>query len=353
MKILYGVQGTGNGHIARARVMAKAMSERNDISVDYVFSGRRSEDYFDMECFGEYSSYTGLSFMTKCGKVDKLNTVMKAQPKKLLNDIRHMDLSNYDLVLNDFEPVSAWAAKNQGVMSISISHQAAFDYAIPKRGQNLVDKAIMKLFAPTDLRLGVHWYHFNHPILPPFIIDKPSKHPNKSYILVYLPFESMADIQQLLESISDQAFVCYHPDILSALSNGNISWKALSKSGFSEDLKQCNGVIANGGFELSSEALRLGKKLLLKPLHGQFEQASNVHTLQQLNLCKTLAQLDTDTVEDWLLTPATEPVIFPDDPHPLIDWISKKQWQSHLSLCKYFWQRVKFPEDTRKKLLAL
>ena len=38
MKLLYGVQGTGNGHIARARIMAAALSQRSDIDVDFVFS---------------------------------------------------------------------------------------------------------------------------------------------------------------------------------------------------------------------------------------------------------------------------------------------------------------------------
>ncbi|MBP7664242.1 MAG: glycosyltransferase, partial [Shewanella sp.] len=39
MRILYGVQGTGNGHLSRARVMAKALMKQ-DIEVDFLFSGR-------------------------------------------------------------------------------------------------------------------------------------------------------------------------------------------------------------------------------------------------------------------------------------------------------------------------
>lgn len=50
MRILYGVQGTGNGHLSRARVMAKALVEHN-IQVDFLFPGRKPEDFFDMECF--------------------------------------------------------------------------------------------------------------------------------------------------------------------------------------------------------------------------------------------------------------------------------------------------------------
>lgn len=45
MKILYGVQGTGNGHIARARAMSKAF-ESHDVQVDFLFSGRAPENTF-------------------------------------------------------------------------------------------------------------------------------------------------------------------------------------------------------------------------------------------------------------------------------------------------------------------
>ena len=80
MKILYGVQGTGNGHIARARIMAAAMAERDDIEVDFVFSGRAADDYFDMECFGEYRTFSGLTFATRKGQVSQWETLKNAKP---------------------------------------------------------------------------------------------------------------------------------------------------------------------------------------------------------------------------------------------------------------------------------
>ena len=61
MKILYGIQGTGNGHITRARVMAKAFKQRN-VEVDYLFSGRPADQYFDMDVFGDYRVFEGVTF---------------------------------------------------------------------------------------------------------------------------------------------------------------------------------------------------------------------------------------------------------------------------------------------------
>ncbi len=45
MKILYGVQGTGNGHIARARAMSKAF-ESHDVQVDFLFLDEHRRNTF-------------------------------------------------------------------------------------------------------------------------------------------------------------------------------------------------------------------------------------------------------------------------------------------------------------------
>ena len=52
MKLLYGVQGTGNGHITRARALNKYLAEFG-LEVDFLFSGRDRDRYFDMEEFGD------------------------------------------------------------------------------------------------------------------------------------------------------------------------------------------------------------------------------------------------------------------------------------------------------------
>lgn len=353
IKIAFGVQGTGNGHISRARIMAKAFAERNDVDVDFIFSGRAPEKYFDMECFGQYQTFSGLSFEVQAGKISHAKTIRNARPRQLWQDIQRMDLSRYDLVINDFEPITAWAAKRQGIPSMSISHQAAFALGAPQSGANFIDKLIMRYFAPTDIQLGVHWFHFGRSIVPPFVFEKPSQQGNGDYVLVYLPFEDIDDIKALLEPVSEHRFVCFHPNVSKPYTDEHIEWQPTSVSQFKPALIRANGVIANAGFELSSEALRLGKKLLLKPLSGQFEQLSNAHTLQQLELCDIMFRLDTDSVEDWLNSGPIEPIHFPDDPHVMVDWIVKKNWENTQPLCDALWKQVKFPDQTRQKLMTL
>ncbi|MCM2209665.1 hypothetical protein MYF61_29050, partial [Klebsiella quasipneumoniae] len=91
----------------RARVMANAFKQMG-VEVDYVFSGRAQQNYFDMDEFANYRSFRGLSFTTKNGQVNSYHTVRNTRLCKLLRDIKQLDVSGYDFVFNDFEPITAW-----------------------------------------------------------------------------------------------------------------------------------------------------------------------------------------------------------------------------------------------------
>ena len=110
MKILYGVQGTGNGHITRARIMARALAKAG-AEVDWVFSGRAPKDFFDMEPFGDYRLFKGLTFAIKNSRVRYGSTLLRSDLNALRRDVRSLDVDGYDLIINDFEPISAWAAR--------------------------------------------------------------------------------------------------------------------------------------------------------------------------------------------------------------------------------------------------
>lgn len=347
MKILYGIQGTGNGHITRARVLAKALAQSN-AEVDYLFSGRPADQYFDMERFGQYRTFDGLTFHHEHGKISYLKTVKSAKLLQVIKDVRNLDLSNYDLVINDFEPISAWAARSAKVPVINISHQAVFTFEkVPSRGLGWLNRQILKYFAPSDLSLGVHWFHFGQNIIPPFIEREPSHSEPTEDILVYMPFESLEEISELLNGQHNRRFIVYHPDVLEDAESAAISYRKPCRAGFLSDLEICSGVIANAGFELSSEALCVGKKILLKPLDGQFEQASNAETLKQLGLASVMNGLDEAALEAWLLEPNNEAINYPSDPKPLVDWILAGDYQQPELLCKKLWQSISIPQFNR------
>jgi uncharacterized protein (TIGR00661 family) len=343
LKILYGVQGTGNGHIARARAMAIAFQQKN-ITVDFLFSGREPSKYFSMECFGDYQTRSGLTFISENGKVSYPKTARNNNFLQLFKDINQLDLSGYDLVVNDFEPITAWAAKKQKKPCIGLSHQNAFRFPVPLKGATWLDKHIIHRFAPSDYHIGLHWYHFDQSILPPIVHTSQEEVANNRFILVYLPFERINSISELLFRFTNHHFICYHPDIIEIETVENIELRPLNHQAFQHDLHQCSGVIANGGFELPSEAMSLGKKLLLKPLDGQFEQQSNVATLEMLGLASSMNHLDASVVCDWLDEPQADRVVYPDVAKAVCDWIMIGNWGDHQELSKQLWRQVDFPK---------
>ncbi|MGR5238040.1 MJ1255/VC2487 family glycosyltransferase [Vibrio alfacsensis] len=342
MRILYGVQGTGNGHIARARAMSQAF-KAHDVKVDFLFSGRPAEKYFSMEAFGDYRTRRGLTFISEKGKVNLLKTVLNNNPVQFYTEVNQLELSDYDLVINDFEPVSAWAARKQNKPCIGISHQNAFRYPVPLKGASWFDKSVIKHFAPAQYHLGLHWYHFDQPLLPPIIQTSEASCDTDDFILVYLPFESIEAICDLLFHFNQQSFICYHPDVIEYDRVENIELRPLSYTTFQHHLHRCSGVMANGGFELPSEALSLGKKLLLKPLSGQFEQQSNVATLEDLGLATSMESLDISIVRYWLKVHQAESIRYPDVAKAIASWVLKGAWDTQEALSAQLWEQVDFP----------
>jgi uncharacterized protein (TIGR00661 family) len=339
MKILYGVQATGNGHITRARVMAGALAAQG-LDVDYLFSGRPPEQLFDMEPFGDYRCRRGLTFQYGAGgRVDALGTLCNNSLWQLWDDIRALDLRAYDLVISDFEPVTAWAARRQGVPSVGIAHQYVFNYDLPGKHQGRLTRSAIRLMAPVDTAIGLHWHHFEQPILPP-LISSP-RYPvtlEADKILVYLPHESRAQLIDWFSRFRHHRFVVYC-DCTQLQVQGNLAFKPFSRDGFERDLASCAGVISNSGFGLTSETVQYGKKLLSKPYRGQVEQLSNAEIMQQLGLATVMrGECDLVQLEAWLQQPNPAPAPYPDVAAALARWIAQGQAEPAADLARRLWR---------------
>ncbi len=347
MKILYGIQATGNGHITRARAIGKEFS-RVGANVDYLFSGRSRGKFFDMDIFNNWKCYSGLTFRHHEGRISPLRTFRNNRLMRFWRDVHDLDLSDYDLVVTDFEPITAWAAKLAGKTSIGVGHQYAFNSYIPMQGDNWGSRLIMRRFAPVNIPLGLHWHHFDQNILPP-IADTPPFQPldavaqESRKIIVYLGFESQARVIELLQPFEDYKFY-YYGDFPDAKDLGHIQLRPLSRDGFQRDLNSSAGVICNAGFELASEALQLGKKLLVKPLYGQMEQLSNAFALEQLQLGMTMKQLCGDRMRAWLDSWESKQIIYPNVAKAIVQWILEGDWSDSSELVKALWPQVRSPQ---------
>lgn len=340
MKILYGVQGTGNGHISRARAMAEAFQQFPELEVQWLFTGRPPEKLFAMEAFGDYWWREGLTFAHKEGKIDQIATAKQLNWRALLKDIHELPVLDFDLIISDFEPVSAWAARKHKRPSLGIGHQYAFNFAIPTPTFGWIARSIMKIFAPVQVSLGMHWHHFGHSILPP--IAHAHQHPapaEKNHVLVYLPFENAAPLLRQLANLP-QAFIVYgFPTELPK--SDNITLRAPSIEGFREDVATSRAVICNSGFELIAETLTLGKPILTRPLQGQFEQEANALALKKLQLAKVVEHFDAITIGRWLREePKGAHITWPDVAGTIVEWITEGRTQSTQALADQLWAGV-------------
>ncbi|CAG1770839.1 hypothetical protein BAC3_01362 [uncultured bacterium] len=339
MKIFYGVQGTGNGHITRARVMAKALYAAG-MDVQFQFTGRPADKYFDMELFKDYQTCNGLTFSFNKGQVDYYKTIHDAHLGRVYKEAKELDLSAYDLIISDFEPITSWAAKHQKKTVLGIGHQYAFRYKIPRQGHDPIAEQVLKHFAPADKSIGLHWHHFDQPILPPMIETVAVPPPTiKNKIVVYLPFESQAQVIKLFVPFTDFSFHLYAPEPVQSEFE-HISCHALSRDGFQQDLSDCDGIISNAGFELPSECLQLGKRILVKPIHKQLEQLANAKALAQLGYGQAVNELDQKSIEHWLYHSHSVHIVYPNTANIVVQWIKEGMPNMDKNFIADVWQQV-------------
>ncbi len=337
MKILLGVQTTGNGHIVRSGALLKQLRQRGH-DVYCILTGPSTNRRWNLDQFQPYETRAGLSFASRRGKISYLHTVLDNKPIRFLRDVRQLEWRGYDLVISDYEPVTAWMARKRGLPSIGIGHLYAFIHAVPKSPGNHLAHWVTNNFAPVQYAIGSHWHHFDQPLLPPTVAeDVHQLTPSEAeHILVYLPFERQADVIELLSQFPQQCFRLY----TGTPEQGEINHIRLCKigrQGFIDDLASSRGVICNAGFSLVSEALHLGKKVLVKPLTGQVEQESNALALEQLQLGHWMADLNAQSVHQWLAMPAIAARNWPEVISPLADWISAGNWADYTVLIEQLW----------------
>lgn len=357
MRLLYGVQATGNGHISRARALRYHLAQAG-CQIDFVFSGRPADRLFDMAEFGQYQVRRGLSFVSQAGKLQLWQTARQADVPQLWQDIQQLNTRRYDLVLTDYEPITAWAARRQGTPVLALGHQYGLHQPVPLDGFGWWQRRLLANFAPARQQIGLHWHHFDsvasdrRVILPPVVhlvadtqatIDSMSagSQDNADFVLVYLPFESPHDITRWLAPLQGWNFKVYGAGALdSALPH--VSFMPASVQRFQQDLQQSQAVVSNAGFELISESLQLKKKILVKPLQGQPEQAANAAALHKLQLADSSDQLSSARIEHFLRHYQSPlQVQYPNVAAAISRWLLTGQWFDVSPLAS-LWQQVEF-----------
>jgi uncharacterized protein (TIGR00661 family) len=338
MNILYGVQTTGNGHLVRSASIIAALREKGH-SVYTLMSGDSGKTIKQPEAYRPYEFRRGLTFITRGGRIRYMETLRQLRLIRFYHDIRSFRAKDFDLAITDYEPLTARIARRNRLPCIGVGHLYAFAHPAPVPRFDPLGVAIMRRFAPADIPLGLHWHHFQSPILPPTIPDdvysRKIREPSK--ILVYFPFETPERIGEFLRPFREHTFRIYTPGLGTPSDEGNLQWRPVARQDFVDDLSDCGGVMCNAGFSLISEALHLGRKVLAKPVSGQVEQKANALALQRLELGSVMSRLDRDIVRNWLRLPPPEPQNYPAVLPRIAEWIHSGQWDRPQELAGNLW----------------
>jgi len=313
MRILYAIQGTGNGHLARATEIVPILKSLGD--TDVLVSGTQSD--LQVPFYVDYQ-FRGVSFMIgQTGGVDILKTAMEMSAKQFIRDIRHLPVDDYDLVISDFEPVSAWACKLRKKECIGLSHQnAVLHPSAPQPEFNdWFGKFILRHYAPVTIEYGFNFRESSPFIFPPVIRSdvRNAESSIQPHYTVYLPAYSDLQIYEVLSQIPEIQWQVFSKHSALRYQIGNIKFEPVSLERFTQSFLSCTGIICTAGFEGPAEAIYMGKKLCVIPMKKQYEQYCNAAYLKSLGI-KVLDSFADSAPElrNWMQDSSILQVKYPD-----------------------------------------
>ncbi|PAW92225.1 glycosyl transferase [Mucilaginibacter sp. MD40] len=325
MKILFGIQGTGNGHISRAREIVPLLQQYGD--VDLLVSGTEAEVSLSQPL--KYK-FHGFSFVFgKNGGVDNWATFKIMNLRQLWKDMHSLPLQDYDLIINDFEPVSAWACRLQKVPSVSLSHQCSFvSSKTPRPAKWNYAEWLFKYYSPTTHHIGFHFERYDDFIHTPVIRGdiRRMETSDKGHYSVYLPAYSDKTLVKHLSQTRDVEWHIFSKRQKTPYREGNVQIFPVNNEAFNASLASCTGLLTGGGFEGPAEALYLGKKVLMIPMRGQYEQQCNALSASKLGVevIHTIGPDFVQRINKWLGDDKRIVVDFPDETAQIVDNMVKQ-----------------------------
>lgn len=303
-------------------------------SVDILISGTQAD--IPLPYPVKYQK-KGLGFVFgKKGGVDLWQTFRQNSIRRVIREVNEIPVGIYDIIINDFEPVSAWACYFKRKPCIALSHQCAVlsSKAPLPRHRDRMGKFILKHYAPATARYGFHFERFNAQTYTP-VIRKQVRElfvSNKGHYTVYLPSYSDKKIVKILSRFKDVKWEVFSKHNKKMYTGKNILIRPIHNEAFLESMASSSGVLCGAGFETPSEALFLKKKLLVVPMENQYEQHCNAAALQYLGVrvLKNLKKKQLPKIEEWLKEGRVISVDYPDNTQEIIQTLLNDHFMSNL-----------------------
>ncbi len=314
MRILFAIQGTGNGHISRAEDVIPILKEYGKL--DIFVSGAQADIKLSYPL--KYKS-SGLSFFFgKSGGIDFLKTFKQNSSKRVYKEIKSFPVEKYDLVINDFEPISAWAARKKKIPCISLSHQSALlSGKVPQpKHFDPVGEWLIKNYAPADAAVSFHFARFDKNMYTPVIRSaiREAESTTRDHYTVYLPAYDDRKLIPLLAKIPNTRWHIFSKHAKKPYHIGRLSVYPVNKDEFVASMVSSQGVFCGAGFETPAEALFLRKKLLVVPMKSQYEQHYNAEALRELGVpvLKNVKKKRLEKITEWIESGKPVEVNYPD-----------------------------------------
>ena len=314
-RIIYGVCGEGMGHAIRSKLLLDHLSKKHEIK---IFSSRGAFSFLSKH-FEDVQEVQGLSIAYRNNRVSKIETVFHniLNVFGLIRSFREvkevMDRFKPDIIISDYEIISAYAALVRRVPLVSVDNQHII------KGKISFPKKFIREYIETVIvnRINIpaakHYIvtSFFKPekisakltVVPPIVRDavlNTKENPRKSHNNFILVYQTSDTNKKLIESLKriDREFVV--SGFNKEKKEKNIQFIKFNEKKFLKYLADCESIIANGGFTLISEALHLGKPVLSIPVINQFEQTLNAFYLDKLGYGKYSAHADKENITDFI-----------------------------------------------------
>jgi uncharacterized protein (TIGR00661 family) len=302
MNILYAIQGTGNGHLSRAVDIIPELKKYGNL--DLFVSGAQAEVMLPYPV--KYKS-KGLSFyFGKSGGINFYKTFQRNSSREVIQEINDFPVEKYDLVVNDFEPISAWAARKKEIPIIGLSHQSALLSKKAPRPK-LIDpfgEWLLRNYAPVKKYVGFHFEEYDKNIFTPVIRQaiRATRPQNDGHYTVYLPAYDDQKLVKLFLKLPNVRWHIFSKHTQTPYHVGRISVYPVSGQDFVESVVRSAGVLCGAGFETPAEVMYLNKKLLVVPMKSQYEQHCNAAALKKMGVqvLKKVKKRSLKKIEKWL-----------------------------------------------------
>ncbi len=328
-RILYAIQGTGNGHLSRALDVVPLLRAQCS-HLDVLVSGPPADLPLPFEI--RYRAH-GMGFVFgKKGGISFVKTFVQFNSAKFLHEVRHLPVTDYDLVISDFEPVSSWACRLRNVPCVALSHQSAvLNAAAPRpKDENPAGRAVLRHYAPSTAQYGFHFERYAPGIFTPVVRRqvRELRPANEGHYTVYLPaYEEQILVERLQYLSRSTRWEVFSKHSTAPAEYGNVRVWPVSGAAFTDSLARSAGVLCGAGFETPAEALYLGKKLLVMPMKQQYEQQCNAAALEKMGVpvIKNFKDKNLDKVDQWLHQDQVIPVDYPDETAAVIAQLLREQ----------------------------